>query len=344
MSLCGALALLLSACGGSKDNTPPPEEPDVVRWEQQEVPTEAELLSVWGRAADEVWAVGWGGTVLRYDGERWTPETTTSTVPLTQVRGLPLERRVPLAERPDPVVFATGWDGAILTRQPNGRWIPAPVVTSTIVQPDDLLGLALGGPKSGLAVGAKGLLYRWDGDQWTPGRLQVPSEHEKIGPISPRGALQRVWAASDTSYFISGSGGATYRSSDGLQTFSRLDTTLSEPLRGVWGTSSSDVYTVGLGSLVLFFDGGSWQRVMGDGLDKVPTSFLFDIHGRSAGDLTVVGWKGLILRRQGSYWSQEDSTTTRDLRGVWNVTDSSEAFAVGAGGTVLHRPLPKPQQ
>lgn len=330
--------MMTVACGSDGgDAADAGVDAEVVQWEPQEVPTEENLLSVWGRAHDDVWAVGWRGTILHYDGETWSKETTTSSVPLTQVRGIPLSNAyMDVDQRPTPVVFATGWKGTILSRRDGGTW--ELVQTSTVKA--DLLGLAIGGERSGLAVGGGGRMFIWSGgDTWTPTRLTIPGSISG-DPVSPSGSLERAFAADENTYMITGSGGATYRSTNGLQTFSSVDTTLSEPLRGVWGNGGSDIYAVGLGTLVLHYD-GSWQRVTHDSLSALPSRFLFGIDGRSGeDDLTVVGWGGFIARMRGENWFLEDSQTTRDLREVWYSTDDQTAFAVGANGTVLKRPVP----
>jgi hypothetical protein len=41
------------------------------RWSEIDSGTEYDLMGVWGSAPDDIWAVGAWGTVLRYDGEEW---------------------------------------------------------------------------------------------------------------------------------------------------------------------------------------------------------------------------------------------------------------------------------
>src|SRR5438552_1656293 len=78
---------------------------------ESDVPTKEDLFGVYGHSDTDVWAVGWNGTILHYDGIAWSKETTTSTVPLTDVHGYFSE--APNSTNP---IFAVGWHGTILQR------------------------------------------------------------------------------------------------------------------------------------------------------------------------------------------------------------------------------------
>ena len=317
------------------------------RWvEVADIPTQAQLLSVWGRAADDIWAVGWDGTIIHYDGLSWSLETTTATVPLTAVAGLPLPGNLePTDPRPDPVVFAVGWSGTLLIREPSGTWrqatdpTTAPVGTTpdlTAPITEDLFGLAVAEDVA-VAVGDEGRLVTWDGTQWTPQPLQVPGEFSG-DIIEPKGTLQRVWTQNGGRFYITGSGGAAYRSDDGVTSFALIDTRISDPLRGVWGTGNNNVYAVGLDGLILRFRQGQWRRVTDDGADELPSAFLFGIDGRAGNDITIVGWQGTVVHFDGQ-WRLEPSDSDVDLRDVWVATSTDAAYAVGAAGTVLRRDI-----
>ncbi|MFC1925087.1 hypothetical protein ACFLW2_00135 [Chloroflexota bacterium] len=98
----------------------------------------------------------------------------------------------------------------------------------------------------------------------------------------------------------------------------------------VWGSSSTDVFTVGGGGTILYCDGDAW-RPMGSGT----TEDLRDVWGSSASDVFAVGGSGTILHYDGSAWDEMSSGTTDELLGVWG-SSSSDVFAVGVSGTILH--------
>src|SRR5687767_13879008 len=86
------VAVLVAACRTDPaEGEPivlPNSEVEPAVWSiEPDIPTDADLFGVFGRTAEDVFAVGWGGTILHYDGAGWTLEPTTSTVPLTAVHG-----------------------------------------------------------------------------------------------------------------------------------------------------------------------------------------------------------------------------------------------------------------
>ena len=52
-------------------------------WVQMDSGTTNDLNGVWGTSADNVYAVGYGNTVLHYDGTSWSPES----LPVVEGRG-----------------------------------------------------------------------------------------------------------------------------------------------------------------------------------------------------------------------------------------------------------------
>lgn len=316
-----------------------------VWYEERNVPTREDLFAVWGRSADDVWAVGWNGTIVHYDGFGWTQETTTATVPLTDVHGRPNPED---PNDPPGAIFAVGWRGTVLNRDITGNWSQAVlyggtgVPTSTATQ--DLFGVYAGADDSAMAVGDNGRILGWDGRRWELINFFVPGEISGR-PIAPLEVLKGVFSRNDGDrYWISGSGGAAFRSNGGFQNFEALDTRVSEPLRGIWGPfGGGPIYTVGLEGLILSFEGGQWGRIRGSDEDPIPNAFLFDIDGRNGGDITVVGWRGVVVRYYEGRWFREETGIDRDLRGVWVDPETGAAFAVGASGTVIRRdPPPEP--
>jgi hypothetical protein len=309
--------------------------------EEQNVPTDEDLLGVWGRAVDDVYAVGWNGTVVHWDGTTWTEETTTTTVALTAVHGLapppPMDPPDPNPPPPGPV-FAVGHGGTILVRS-GGEWIDAaPTSTHT----DDLFDVFVGADDMAIAVGDSGRVMAWDGLAWTKITMYVRGDFSSQ-LIEPKSTLQAVWSGNGRRFYIAGSGGAAYRSTGGAQNFELLDTFVSTPLRDLWGVASNDVFAVGLDSLIMRFNGG-WRRVRNDGADELPRRFLFGISGLNGSDITIVGWDGLIVRYLDGAWFQEVTLEERDFRSVWVDPVSEVAFAVGASGMIMRRDPPPPPE
>jgi hypothetical protein len=70
-------------------------------------------------------------------------------------------------------------------------------------------------------------------------------------------------------------------------------------------------------------------------VDVPPVYPLTDVWGTSSSDVYAVGYGGTILHYDGAGWSEMTSGTSAALRGVWG-TSSSDVYAVGNSGTILH--------
>ena len=103
-----------------------------------------------------------------------------------------------------------------------------------------------------------------------------------------------------------------------------------EGLSEVWGSSSSDVFTVGARGTVLHYDGTEWGE-----MTSGTTERLNSVWGSSSADVFVVGDSGTIVHYDGSTWSPMTSGTKRLLRGVWG-SSTSDVFTVGHVGTIIH--------
>ncbi|WP_394822270.1 hypothetical protein [Pendulispora albinea] len=109
-----------------------------------------------------------------------------------------------------------------------------------------------------------------------------------------------------------------------------------QDVRGVWGSSATDVWEVGEAGTILHFDGVSWTRVpSGTKVD------LQAVSGSSATDVWAVGyddaWNGEILHYDGRAWSAQKFEQTRFTR-VWSARPG-EAWASGIEGSGSQGPV-----
>jgi hypothetical protein len=102
---------------------------------------------------------------------------------------------------------------------------------------------------------------------------------------------------------------------------------LDAALLSVWGTSASDVWTVGgdagAGPLVLHHDGASWQQ-----LDTGQRGDLWWAFGFADGPLYLGGVGGMILRWQDGAFERMPTPGTGTVFGIWGATPD-ELWAVG---------------
>jgi len=104
-------------------------------------------------------------------------------------------------------------------------------------------------------------------------------------------------------------------------------------LYGVWGTSATNLWAVGLGGTILHGDGDTWTATL-----TSPTSAQLNaICGFDANEIYAVGEGGVIVRYTGGTWMKVDHGLVEayhNLHSVWCSSDNV-AFAVGDEGTIL---------
>lgn len=103
----------------------------------------------------------------------------------------------------------------------------------------------------------------------------------------------------------------------------------SNSLKGVWGSSSNNVFAVGDSGTVLHYDGNQWLT-----LDSGTSVTLYNVWGNTADDVFAVGSNGTILHYDGTQWIAMNSNTSSTLIDIWGHS-SSQVFAVGESGTIL---------
>jgi hypothetical protein len=328
-----AFALVTSACLGTNqpvltqdDAAPsvdaPPGTPDTPpsgqSWIQVNSVTTTDLYGVTGSSAIDVLAVGGTpgstagnpGVAVRWNGTNWS--TTPNLVNLLSVSG-----ETAVGEYGDEG-SETYWNGLSWTAREvlgagylRGTWTTSP---------------------GSYAVGDGGLLaYTTEtGIQGSWGTLSSNTTQ----------ALYAVWGSSPSDVYVVGAGGVIlHNTSAGVGGSGTWVATMhgSSTLTGVWGSSANDVYVVGEAPAVILHSrngGASWTST------TPPASAigLYGIGGRSATDVYAVGATGgVIFHSAGDdVWISETTPTTKDLFGVW-VASTGDAYAVGRGGTILHK-------
>jgi hypothetical protein len=104
-----------------------------------------------------------------------------------------------------------------------------------------------------------------------------------------------------------------------------------EFLKGVWGSSATDVFAVGENGMIMHYDGVEWIKM------KSPTmEHLYGVWGSSSSNVYAIGAAGTILHYNGLIWSADiESGITEDLRAIWGTGDS-DIYSAGDAGTILH--------
>jgi hypothetical protein len=204
-------------------------------------------LDVYGFGADDVWAVGPAGRILRYDGKAWSGERYDGEGVFAEPLGIwdnpPRNHYLWGVWGPAPNdVFVAGdsgtvlhWDGATWSRMNTGT--------------REGLRRVWGTSGSNVYVsGIGGVLLHYDGSAWS--RVVVPTTE----------TLERIWGSSPTNVYVGGAR-ATLLHFDGSG-WRRVELPVdpSYTVHAVWGTSASNVFVAGSGGFVLRWDGAHWLR------------------------------------------------------------------------------------
>lgn len=311
---------LLAACSGDDQTTDSGSVP------LPEVVTVAEglpsaLLSVTGRAADDVWAVGadadgTGPLVLAWDGAGWTRHDVRSPGDLWWAWPAGAD-----------ALWIAGAGGRVVRYTPSTG---ASTVDTTDPEAT-LFGLWGSGPDDVWAVGGNVLLpangarvYHYDGAAWSP----VPLPPAAAATT----AMYKVWGTGPDDVWICGLGGVVIRW-DGAS-FTELPTSTTAPLFTLHGASSTDVWAVGGAGngVALHWDGAAWT-------DRSPpfVEILQGVFVTDAGP-TVVGWGGRLFGGDaaGLVEDPRGRVTFADLHAAWEDPDGGRWMVGGAlGGAPL---------
>ncbi|MBW8040614.1 MAG: hypothetical protein FVQ85_11495 [Planctomycetes bacterium] len=317
-------------------------------WQAMDSGTTEGLTDVWGTASDDMFAVGYSGTILHYDGDGnndgnpddiWEQMAYPTTVSLMGIWGF----------GPDDV-YVTG-DQVTMLHYDGNSWTPVPGIPTSGIY---ILGDTWGSGPNNIFVTAEGYdstighIIHWDGSSGSDITFSFPLT---------AGALFEVWGLAADDVYVSGyngySGGTTglmyhYNGStwelfhpDGLGDH---DLPKTRAIGGIWNNSGSpdelflaaQSYGSGPSSWfaeVLYYDGNDWQTRI---FSEYPQSHgATDVWGSTLDDVYVTCDAGLILHGNSNFeWSVMDSGTTENLNGIWG-NGLGDVFAVGSNGIIL---------
>lgn len=214
----------------------------VIDKQMDSLPPQLAVEGVWGTASNNVWAVGGGGYIARYDGNSVVQSVAQGAgTDLHDVFGLSSSN-----------LYAVGF-GRIL--QGNGStWNQIHSVSGA-----NFWSVWASNPNSVFVVGPSGSIYHYDAG-WTAEASNVAEE------------LRGVWGSAPNDVFAVGLTGAIVHYAGASWAQQQSGTT--EELSSVWGRGASDVFAVGFTGTILHYDGTVWWK-----LDPGISTNLHDIHG-----------------------------------------------------------------
>jgi hypothetical protein len=270
------------------------------QWCAEPSPVTSLLHAAWAVSADDVFAVGDGGTILRRNSDGWTAMSSGTSCKLRGVWG---------ASSSD--VWATGLGGTILHFD-GTAWSPVTVTSSEI-------DAVWGSSSSDVWFVGQGTVLHWDGASFTSSSftgslLSVSGTGPSDVWIDGENASVRHFSGSGWSLVSTGSGTNTYFA--------------------VLAIASNDVWVADVASTkeTMHWNGSRWTPVRtGSGiifesLSALASNDVWGAGGRSIGHWTGTGW----------IFDTQFPTGTS----LWSITTTpGHAWAVGDGGLILHRSL-----
>jgi photosystem II stability/assembly factor-like uncharacterized protein len=265
-----------------------------------------DLCAVWGSSAADadspvVYAAGERGTILIYDGSSWQQEASPTRRDLYGLWG---------SSAGD--VYAVGRRGIMLHNNDGGGW------GAVDVQARDDLNAVWGSSASDIhAVGANGTILDYDGESWS--RMRSPVAH----------SLQSVWGSPDGVFAVGRNLSLLYYDGTVWQALDLMPS--AADLQDVWGRSpDGGLFAVGRNGTFLQQAGRDWIS-----LDSGTGGALYDVWCSSETDVFLVGQDGTFLYYDGAIRPAGFETGAR-LHGIWGSMVTTDIFAVGSGGVILH--------
>jgi hypothetical protein len=276
------------------------------------------LRAVWADAPDDVWAVGDRGTTLHFDGATWHVMSPPAGAAGGAVWASgPTNAWVVFeSSAEDPRTIVDRWDGQQWTEwiTPGGGLLFRASIWGT--GPDDVWLVAT----DSKTVPFVWAFIHWDGSQWT--RQSIPGQPY---PLAISGvSSDDIWAtAGPATFHYDGSTWTQVPSPSGAVSF----TSPGPP--PLFAFDSGDVWT---GDYSFFhWDGQSWD-VGRPGASTDP--LLQSVWGAAPDDVWFLTDTFLHLDATGNFTSFDPGTsaTLYSMSG----TGSSDVWAVGAGGAIVH--------
>ena len=115
----------------------------------------------------------------------------------------------------------------------------------------------------------------------------------------------------------------------------KIRTPANTDLITISGSSSQNIWAVGIQNTVIRFNGKEWTKVNPDHNQKAWTGDWKGVWSNGVNDVWIVGSFGRIMHFDGSVWSDYKSRTTQVLWRLWG-RSQNDIWAVGNSGTILH--------
>lgn len=269
--------------------------------------TPPDLEAVWASDPAHVWAVGSGGSVMFYNGQRWAAQASGTNEILTDVSGVD-SRHVWAVGNNGTILF---YNGAAWARQACAR-----------AQGKAFMGVSALDATHVWAVTLDAYVFYFNGRSW---EQQWHFMRANLWDVS----AYRAADGSPAAWAIPVMGMQLF--SYGAGRWTAVDTWRVQWLYSVFALDETHAWAAGpLG--ILSLDDGEWVE------EGIPTDkWLIEVHAADPNNVWAVGEDGTMLTRWAGGWCGLGARTRNDLNGVFVLdNDRHDAWAVGDAGTIIH--------
>ena len=293
-------------------------------WTSRPSGTLNDLLGVGMISGTSAFAVGKSDTRLTWaGGPNWSVDGG-AVAPTEDWRGISL-----ISSSEGWIVGTAGLTTSTLARRGATGYT---LLTSSVPATVNLNSVQMLSASDGFAVGDGGAVIRWNGSVWTALTSPTPND------------IRGVWLASTADGWAVGDAGTILRWNGAGWNFYQTSPVATQ-LNEIHGSSSGQIWAVGndpdgagaVPPVTIRWNGGpAWTDVSPAGVaNNVDLEGVFTISptlalavGGAAAAATLIKWDGAI-------WGSIAPGTTNKLFSTWWVS-STEGWAVGASGTVVH--------
>jgi hypothetical protein len=285
----------------------------------------------------DAWAVGDGGTIIRWNGSRWSTVGGVTTMNLYSVV---------MADTYDGWAVGGSASTGVILRW-NGTWsIWNKINFGNNINATDSINATLysvtvdSTGNSGWAVGANGISLYWNGSVWN-GQASMASN--TLRGVAMVHGSNLAWAVGD--------GGKIFQWNGNAWTSVTSPTTMN--LNSIVMVTDSSGWIVGGSSnsgVILNLNNSIWNiwnRINFGGQVNPTYGYVTDTINNTLNSISMdtassawaVGGNGVTVRWNGTEWRGQGSLVTNNLRGVSMLHGTSDAnnqaWAVGDGGKIL---------
>jgi hypothetical protein len=322
---------------------------DGAKWTSSDELSEGYITGILGFSANNIYAISNIGQIFRFDGTRWSlnEDLGDYNLWLTGIWGDAADNIYvsvkSLSSAAEDLYLVYHYDGT--------SWTGMKVVFDGVPCNVGLNGIWGTSSDNLLVVGGLGLIARYDGHQWTDEGIfggqhlyEISGSANGIVAVGQIGTIvyydgtewslvcnqfawdmHCIWGSSANDIFAAGDHGEAIHY-NGTEWTKMGDTGVDHTIRGIWGTSSSNVYAVGgisQAGFIIRYDGTSWSTIMDD-LDFIP----YAIHGTGSDDIYIVGDR--VMHFNGTEWNTEALDLPSTLYAVW--ANDEHVFVAGSSG------------